>query len=188
MSNGENNATRSLLVALVASGLSFLTGCTGEPSPAGKPSVAEDKGANPKQPRIPEKAPHGGVLVPLGQETVGQVEAQLEFVLDPQTGTLTAYVLDSAASKPLPIKQRDLQVAVTLKTVDSGENKDVQFESPFTLRLRAVGTGDVTEMSGQSDQLKGAHKFEGTMQTVMVGAMPFKNIRFKFPDGTEHQR
>jgi hypothetical protein len=168
---------------LAASCLLCIAGCTGESSQPAKPSDANSKAATGNQPSV-KKATHGGTLVPLGQETFGQVQAHLEFVLDPETGTLTMFILDSAASQPLPIRQRDAKMTVMLMSDDGSETKDRQ---SFFLPLKAAAPGEVTEMSGQSEQLKGARRFEATLDMIMIGPMPFKGSRFSFPDGTEQK-
>ena len=196
------------LVPLLAGGLLFLTGCPGETpqtsksgtsspkvqaKPEGKDDHEHDHGHHHHH---AEKGPHGGALVAIGQD-----DAHLELVLDAETGTLTAYVLDGHAEKAVAIKQKNLQLAITLEHGhdDQGhdehghdgedEKKDELPESTFPLMLAAVSPGDdgaASEFSGQSDELKGAHEFEAALTSITVGQTPFKGVTFKYPAGNEH--
>lgn len=67
----------------------------------------------------PEKGPHGGPLLELGDE-----EYHVEAILDEKAGVLTLYVLDAAAREPVPIEARE--VLINLKH----GGKPVQFKLP----------------------------------------------------------
>ena len=55
-------------------------------------------------------APHGGTVLKLG------ATASLEFVHDPSSGLLTAYVLDGASTKTIRIPAKAIDMQVTLPT------------------------------------------------------------------------
>src|SRR5258708_36748143 len=122
MPRPEVRIAAKILVPLVAGGLLFLTGCPGETPPASKtgtaPSTAKAKPDgdddhdhdHEHHHHHADKGPHGGALVAIGQD-----DAHLEIVLDGETGTLTAYVLDGAAEKAVAVKQQNLQLAITLE-------------------------------------------------------------------------
>lgn len=198
------------LVPLVAGGLLFLTGCPGETPQNAKTGTAlsttkvkpdgdddhDHDHDHAHHHHHAEKGPHGGALVAIGQD-----DAHLEIVLDAETGTLTAYVLDGEAEKAIAIKQKNLQLAITLEHDHDGkghdkkgpdgedEKKDELPESVFPLMLAAVSPGAdgaASEFSGQSDELKGAHEFEAALTSVTVGDKPFKDVKFKYPEGNEH--
>jgi len=198
MPRSEVRIATSFLVPLVAVGLLFLTGCPGEtPQPAktgtttstakGKPD--DDHDGHGHHHHHAEKGPHGGALVAIGHD-----DAHLEIVLDAETGTLTAYVLDGEAEKAIAIKQKDLQLAITLEHdheghEGEGEKKDELPESTFPLMLAAVSPaadGTASEFSGQSDELKGAKEFEAALKTITIGEKPFEGVNFKYPEGNEH--
>ena len=61
------------------------------------------------------EAPHGGTLV-----AVGDHFAHLEIVLDPETGKMTAYVLDGEAENPIRLKQGSMEFSLALKTDNGG--------------------------------------------------------------------
>jgi hypothetical protein len=56
----------------------------------------------------PDGGPHGGSLIELGNE-----EFHAELVHDDQTGTVTIYLLDSAAKASVPIAAADVSINVT---------------------------------------------------------------------------
>lgn len=62
----------------------------------------------------PSEGPHGGSLIELGNE-----EYHAELVHDEQAGTVTIYILDSAAKASVPIEAAD--VSINLKHEGRGE-------------------------------------------------------------------
>jgi hypothetical protein len=197
----------NLFVPVVAGGLLFLTGCPGDSASSVKPganqtSQAKTNGENDHDHdadhghhhQHAEKGPHGGALVAIGQD-----DAHLEVVLDPETGTLTAYVLDGAAEKPIAIKQKNLQLALTLEhdhdhhdgdeSKEEAGKKDEIPDDPVPLMLAAVSPGDdgtASEFSGQLDELKGADEFEAALTSIKIGDKEFPGVTFKYPEGNEH--
>jgi hypothetical protein len=186
-----------LFLPLVAGGLLCLTGCPGETPQGGMSgkAVQTSKSAHSADDHDhdhghhhhhAEKGPHGGALVAIGEEA-----AHLEFVLDAETGKLTAYVLDGEAEKPLAIKQANLQLALTLEKHEGAkdEKKEDLPESTLVLMLAAVSPaadGTATEFAGQDDKLKGADEFEAALNSITVGDKQFKAVSFKYPEGNEH--
>ena len=186
---------------LVAGGLLCLTGCPGETPQGGMSGKTAQPGKDAHAAdghdhdhdhghhhhHHAEKGPHGGALVAIGEDA-----AHLEFVLDAETGKLTAYVLDGEAEKPVAIKQAKLQLALTLEKhgdAKSEEKKDDLPEAPLTLTLAAVSPSDdgtATEFAGQDDKLKGADEFEAALTSITVAGKEFKAVTFKYPEGNEH--
>jgi hypothetical protein len=213
MPTSEVRIAARFLVPLVAGGLLFLTGCPGEtptatktgttaPTAKGKPEGKDDHDHDHDHGHHhhAEKGPHDGALVAIGHD-----DAHLEIVLDAETGKLTAYVLDGEAAKPIAIKQKTLQLAITLepghdaKGHDAHEKdgddkkedqkKDEVPETALTLTLAAVSPdadGKASEFSGQSDELKGAKEFEAALTAITVGDEQFQGVNFKYPEGNEH--
>jgi hypothetical protein len=199
------------LVPLVAGGLLFLTGCPGETPTATKPAKTastakgqpegkddhdhDHDGEHAHHHHHAEKGPHDGALVAIGHD-----DAHLEIVLDAETGKLTAYVLDGEAAKSIAIKQKNLQLAITLEhdhdahekegdDKKEDQKKDEVPESTFPLMLAAVSPdadGKASEFSGQSDELKGAKEFEAALTSITVGDEQFQGVTFKYPEGNEH--
>lgn len=180
-----------LLFPLVAGGLFFLTGCPGDTTPpkvTGGTKVVhangdDDHDDHDHHHHHADKGPHDGALVAIGHD-----DAHLEFVLDGDTGTLKAYVLDGEAEKAVAIKQANLQVTLTIAKGDEGDDKDALPDDATILMLAAVSPGEdgkASEFEGQADGLKGVEKFSANLTSVSVGGKQFKNVAFKYPEGNE---
>jgi hypothetical protein len=179
-------------ITFVAGGLLFLTGCPGETPQAKKPATAsahadgDDHDDHGHHHHHAEKGPHDGALVAIGEE-----DAHLEFVLDADSGRLTAYVLDGEAEKPLAIKQAKLQLSYSLtKLREIEEGSDDIPDDVLVLALEAVSPADdgtTSEFAGQADTLKGCEKFSAVLTTLNVGDKSFKNVDFKYPEGNEEE-
>jgi hypothetical protein len=197
MSNLDRWISARLAVPFVAGGLFILTGCPGETPQPSKPVTTSTGHADHDDDHDhdhdhghhhhhAEKGPHGGALVAIGED-----DAHLEFVLDSDAGKLTAYVLDGAAEKPVAIKQANLQLAWNLLPPDEedGTKSDLP-DSVSLMMLEAVSpasNGTATEFAAQSDDLKGAEKFEAVLTTINIAGRPFKEISFKYPEGNEDE-
>lgn len=106
----------------------------------------------------PEKGPHGGPLLELGDE-----EYHMEVMLDEKTNVLTLYVLDSAAKGLVPIEAKE--VLINLKHA----GKPVQF------KLQAAPAKTDPEGKASCFQLKSAalvhdlhHKDHGARVAVKI--------------------
>lgn len=215
MPRSEDRIAPRILVPLVAGGLLFLTGCPGETPTATKTGTTASTQAKPDgkddhdhdhdhghHHHHAEKGPHGGALVAIGHD-----DAHLEIVLDAESGKLIAYVLDGEAAKPISIKQKNLQLAITLEHDHDGHDahekegdekkedkegdkkKDELPDAPITLMLAAVSPGEdgsASEFAGQSDELKGTKEFEAALTSITVGDEHFQGVTFKYPEGNEH--
>ena len=123
-----------------------------------------------KEPEAP-KTPHGGMLVKLG------TTANLEFVHDPSSGLLTAYVLDAAGTTVMRIPAKTITLEVTAPTGTS---------TPLVLNSTANGlTGDTvgnsSQFGGTATVLKGVEGFAGVIKEATVGGQTFKDIKFGYP-------
>lgn len=123
------------------------------------------------------EAPHGGALVVFGDEF-----AHLEFVLDEDTGQLTAYALDGGAEYAVALEQPSITLRIN---ADEGE-------APRTLTLQAQENaltgekvGNSSEFSRQVDWLKGVHHFEAVINEVGIKGQTFTGVEFSFPEGNE---
>ena len=191
MPNPEFRRIARPLTPLIAGGLLFLTGCPGETPTANTSGGAQSKveehdgkdDDHDHHHHHAEKGPHGGALVAIGHD-----DAHLEFVLNSDTGALTAYVLDGEAEKPISIKQANLQLAFALK---HGDDEDDQHDLPELLEVLTLAAvspdsdGKASEFSGQSDELKGAEKFTAALTSVTVREQRFEKVGFSYPEGNE---
>jgi hypothetical protein len=128
-------------------------------------------------------APHSGTLVVLGEEF-----AHVELVLDPGAGSLTAYILDGEAENAVRISQKyiDIKIKETTQQEISAE------KSGYVIRLEAVSDvltgetpGDTSELTAQSERLKGVQEFDAVILAIDIKGRTFTNICFRFPDGNE---
>jgi len=116
-------------------------------------------------------APHGGTAVVLGEEAY-----HLEFVHTPETGTLTAYLLDG-----------HMEDFIRTSAATFGVIAQVGNETrPLT--FRAVGNpstgetvGDTAQFEVQADWLKSPARFQGTLKSLTVRGRTFSDVPFTFP-------
>lgn len=118
------------------------------------------------------KAPHSGVLVECGEEF-----AHIELLNDPESGKITAYVLDGEAENPVRLPQ----VSIKLKITAGGKH--------FILALKAVANpltgetvGDTSQFSAVSEKLKGATGFSGAVLLVKINGETFRGLEFNHPE------
>ena len=129
-------------------------------------------------PHHEHSAPHGGTLIRLGDEF-----AHIELVLELETGSIRAYVLDGSAERGVPVAQTALAIDVEPIRGD-----------PFRIGLAAVPNvltgevvGNTSEFSGRSARLIGLEDFEGAIRELVVKGHSFRSVHFDFPEGNEHE-
>ncbi|MGD0566156.1 MAG: hypothetical protein ABSA34_02355 [Candidatus Goldiibacteriota bacterium] len=117
------------------------------------------------------KAPHSGVLVECGEEF-----AHIELLNDPESGKLTAYVLDGEAENPVRLRQGSIKLKI------KAGGKDI------LLALKAVANpltgetvGDTSEFSAVSEKLKGTAGFTGQVTLIKINGETFRNLAFSYP-------
>ncbi len=111
-------------------------------------------------------APHGGLLVILGEET-----AHVELLHDADKGELRAYLLGAHADSPVRVAQESIEL--TLDGVDQ------------TLTLAAVASalsgetvGDTSEFALTDPALKGASLKGGTIAKIEMLGMVYEAVVF----------
>jgi hypothetical protein len=115
-----------------------------------------------------EKGPHDGVLVMFEGH-----EAHLELVVDKETGAITAYPLDGAAAKELPVEGDEIELGVVMPAEGA---------EPLSITLKRA-EGEPVKFEGQSDALKGQEKWTGAFAKVHIGGKEYADTKFKFPEG-----
>jgi hypothetical protein len=116
-------------------------------------------------------SPHGGTLVKLG--TV----AQLEFVHDPSSGMLTAYVLDAAGGTVTRIPAK----AITVEVTPGGGTASTVSLASTANGLTGDTVGNSSQFGGTAASLKGVTAFTGVIKEVVIGGETFKDIKFGYP-------
>ena len=127
-------------------------------------------------------APHGGALVVFGDEF-----AHLELVVDPETGEMTAYVLDGEAERGVAVQQPSLGIDVQPEDGEDGEDGD-RFAvalTPVENVLTGETQGNTSQFAGRSDRLKGLLRFRGEVRRLEVKGQRFEAVPFRFPEGNE---
>lgn len=139
-------------------------GVPAKPAPAAPPA-AKTEGDHHHH----HSAPHGGVLVALGEHA-----ANVELVLQAGEGKLTAYILDGCAEKPIRITQPTLRLEVA---ADSA--------APAMVELKAVANaltgetvGDTSEFVLTAESLKGAERVSGRIAAVAVRGVGYADVPF----------
>ena len=120
--------------------------------------------------------PHGGTPVALGDDY------NLELVRDPESGTLTGYVLDDEMEEFM----HSSNPSVTITATVDGQSR--------TLVLAAVANpatgetvGDTSMFQGQANWLKTTGNFDGVVQTITIRGSSFAGVKFNFPKGNESE-
>ncbi len=147
---------RGLLTAAL---IAAVPGCGDSHGPDDGHDHAESHGHRPK---------YGGKLVELGDH-----EANLEFVLDPASGKLTAYVLDAHAENfvRLPVDSF-VVVAVT-----GGAEQTLTFR-PVGNAATGEQPGDTSQFEATADWLKSADTFTATLKELPVKSKIYRDVPF----------
>jgi len=116
------------------------------------------------------EAPHGGALVELEHEALN-----LELLVDPSTGTMTAWVLDGHCENAVRIPQEAIELTLVLGGTAAAVRLDA-VENPLTGEKK----GDTSQFRGAHDGLRGAGEFAGTVRSVKVGPRAFESVKFRY--------
>ncbi|MDZ4859439.1 MAG: hypothetical protein SGI88_10710 [Candidatus Hydrogenedentes bacterium] len=117
-------------------------------------------------------APHGGTLVMLGDHV-----ANVELVLNPTIGALTAFILDGEAENAVPLSAPGLPVVITLE----GQEPQTLTLAPAENVLTGETKESTSQFTAQFDALKGATAFKGSIPELTIYGVTMKNIAFEFP-------
>lgn len=112
---------------------------------------------------------------------VGEETAHVEFVLDQETGELTAYVYDAHVQEPVAIAQTELKIAVTIEK----EGDELPEAKEVVLVAVEPKEGKANQFAARIEALKGAKHFDAALEGVKIGEQEFKGITFSFPEGNE---
>jgi hypothetical protein len=150
----------SLRFFLACLALSFLAGCGKSDHGRGAPGGGHA-----------HSAPHGGVLVELGDHA-----ANLEVLREAATGKLTVWILDGHAENFLRLKAASLALVATV-----GADK-----RPLTLQAVANSAtgetvGDTSQFEAQADWLKGTTPLEFAVPALEIRGAKFAPTTFRLP-------
>lgn len=124
-------------------------------------------------------APHGGVLIPFGNEF-----AHLELLLEPDAGRLSAWVLDGEAARGVQVAQPSL---VIVASAADGPPERIVLDA-VTRTLTGERVGHTSEFGGTAPWLRGRREFDGMLERLDLGGARLESIAFNYPRGREaHQ-
>lgn len=121
-----------------------------------------------EEPHHAHTAPHGGVLVELGDH-----QYNLELVRDAAAGTLTAYVLDAHAENFVRVPLKVIEVVVRV-----GERTEKLTLAATANALSGETVGDTSQFTGSAGWLKETGKFKGTIAEIEIRGTRFKDVSF----------
>jgi hypothetical protein len=158
--------SRALLSLFFTISLVLIVGCTKEaPPPA----------ADAKPAKHEHHPPHGGTPVVLGVEIY-----HLEFVLDPASGQLSAYVLDGEMENFIRIAAPSFEVVATV-----GGTKQTLFLSAVANYATGEKTGDTSLFATSADWLKTTKSFDAVITQIEIRGTTFSGVEFNFPKGND---
>lgn len=140
-----------------------LLACGSEPPPPAAPAPPASPASS-----HGHEAPHGGVLVELGDHF-----AQLEFVLDPSAGTLTMFVLDGEAAAAVRIAQPS--VAVTFDAPGTLAGQTLQLAAKANV-LTGETMGDSSQFEVTHEALKNQTTFTARVVDLVVKGQTFRDL------------
>jgi hypothetical protein len=169
--------------------LTYLTGCGGsnsgyktadqlrkeQPAAAAGDHGDHDHAGHDHEHDHAHAATHGGTMLEVGEHV-----AQLELVLDPATGEVTAYVLDAHAENPQSLEQPELAVTITPEAAEGQASPPaavvLQLKPAPTADADAQKTSGNSVFAGQSDELKGVDHYDFAIDSVEVGGKKYEKL------------
>jgi hypothetical protein len=152
-------------VSMIVIGFAVLAGVMGCEEERPLPDVKIPQTDGPASGGHTHAAPHGGVLIDVGNHT-----AQLELVLKPESGRLTAYMLDAHAEGPIRLSQPSIEVTVAPA---GGALPVIVDLKPVASELTGETAGDTSQFTAEHAELKGVR--EGT---VLIKKLEFRGREF----------
>jgi hypothetical protein len=115
-------------------------------------------------------APHGGVLVELGEH-----QAALEFKFDGARGVLQAWVFDGHAENFVRIEALGFE----LEARAGGAVHVLQF-TPVASAITGETVGHTATFEAPAEWLRAAKAFDGRLKAITVRGSPYTDIAFSF--------
>lgn len=142
-----------------------MLGACAEAMPAIEETVVEESGGH------LHAAPHGGILVELGEEF-----GHIELVLDRASGRLTAFVLDGEAENFKRISQEVLELIV--EPEGSAAERSVSL-SGVANPLTGETTGNTSEFVTTDAGLKTEGPVTGRVSRILLDGSIFEDVSFR---------
>ena len=116
--------------------------------------------------------PHGGTSVALGENY------NVEFVLDPASGMLSAYLLDDEMEEFVRSNMTSFEVTAKV----GGVEQTLVFK-PVANPATGETVGDTSLFTAQAGWLKTTTAFDAVIKSVTLDGTTFSNVAFNFPKG-----
>ncbi|MGD9905378.1 MAG: hypothetical protein AB7U83_18065 [Vicinamibacterales bacterium] len=143
------------------------------PTDSGEMSPEEAGGMSAESSTMMHPPPHGGTTVKMGSG------AQLEFVLDPSSGLLTAYVLDGMGMTT----QRTTAKTIELEVTPPGGSATALSLASTANGLTGDTVGNSSQFGGTLPALKGQTSFAGVVKSFTVNGQTVTDVAFSYPKG-----
>jgi hypothetical protein len=114
--------------------------------------------------------PHGGTPVALGENY------HIEFVLDTESGTLSAYILDDEMEGFVRSNMPSFEVTAKM----GGAEQTLVFK-PVANPATGETVGDTALFTAQAGWLKTTKTFDAVIKSVTLDGTTFTNVAFNFP-------
>lgn len=152
-----------LLLALAGAAVLFV-GCDSHDHTAGQASGGGGGGHH-------HESAHGGVAVELGDH-----QFHLDFLHEPASGTLTAWVMDAHAENFVRVPLPSFDV-----TVSTGSTNQVVTLAAVANASTGEKVGETSQFRGVSPVLQGITNFTGTVREVEIRGAKFSGVTFQYP-------
>lgn len=116
------------------------------------------------------QAPHGGVLVELGEH-----QFNLEFKFDEKRGVLQVWVLDGHAENFVRVPSRGFEV----EAVAGDKGRLLDFVAVAN-SMTGETVGDTSLFEVEAEWLRIAKAFDGRVKAITVRNIVFKDVAFRF--------
>jgi len=156
----QHQANRTGLAAIVAAVATALTGCDSHDH------AQHSSGGGHKH-----ESAHGGVAVELGEH-----EFQLDFLAEPATGTLKAWVMDAHAENF--VRVTNLSWVVRVETPGGAKELELQAQANATTGEKV---GETSQFEGRADWLKGMERFKAEVPSLEVRGKRYVKVGFEYP-------
>lgn len=121
--------------------------------------------------------PHGGALIELGDHI-----AHIELLHDPESATLTAYLLDGHAEHPVRVP--DDTLAFEIRLDGSGDWVPVKLAATASA-LTGETKGDTSEFKAEVSLLRGKGKFAVRTPSLTIFGVNMDAVETRYPEGSE---
>lgn len=122
-----------------------------------------------------DRPPHGGTPVVIGDEAYN-----VEFVLDPAGGTLSAYLLDDEMEEFVRSDMPSFEV-----TAKVGGTEQTLVFKPVANSATGETVGDSALFTAQAGWLKTTRSFDAVIKSVTLDGTTFTDVDFNFPKGND---